>query len=124
MGKQVKTIIACDIKGCDRTSEDYDTHEDVKISTIFHTEQTEGRSVKPYNYEEKLDLCEYCFDKHSLGQRVHGWGAQGHNTFEFRECDESVYILDIRRILANEINSDKDKLKSIEGIIIAVTAKS
>ena len=34
-----------------------------------------------------LDLCEACMFKVLHGEAIHGWGAQGHNTYEIKELD-------------------------------------
>lgn len=44
----------------------------------FHTEQTEGRMVKPYLTVVKIDLCENCIEKVVV---LNGEGCQGNNRF-------------------------------------------
>lgn len=77
-----KTTIekTCDIQGCG-------SHEAVSgtsLQVIFHTEQTEGRGVKPYLTIQTLDVCEKCMEKIVEGNYVHGSGAQGVNEYYFK----------------------------------------
>lgn len=53
----------------------------VNYPVIFHTEQDEGRSVKPYISQEKLDMCQECLLK-TLA--IDGSGAQGANKYTLR----------------------------------------
>ena len=53
----------------------------VSYPVIFHTEQTEGRSVDPYIDQTKLDICEECAEK---AFKIHAIGAQGYNKYEIR----------------------------------------
>ena len=53
----------------------------INYPVVFHTEQTEGRSCKPYISQEKIDLCFDCLKK-SL--TIHGLGCQGFNEYEIR----------------------------------------
>ena len=55
----------------------------VKYPVIFHTEQDEGRSVKPYVSPQTIDMCQECLHKALV---VHGYGAQGFNHYEIREA--------------------------------------
>lgn len=49
---------------------------------IFHTEQTEGRSVEPYIAQTKIDMCQDCIQKALM---LDGYGAQGYNRYSVRE---------------------------------------
>lgn len=44
----------------------------------FHTEQTEGRTVKPYITSTEIELCDECVEKVAV---INGKGAQGVNDF-------------------------------------------
>ncbi len=59
-------------------------HKTKTISTIFHTEQCEGRTCKPYISNEKLDICDECYKVVLGGNFIHGWGAMGYNTYELK----------------------------------------
>ena len=62
----------------------------VKFPVVFTTEQTEGRSTKPYISYNELDLCINCQKKILT---VQGQGAQGYNSFDLiREKEQ--YLLD------------------------------
>jgi hypothetical protein len=54
-----------------------------QLQVIFTTEQTEGRSIKPYLCMSKLDICNDCLDKVISGKAIFAHGAQGYNTFYF-----------------------------------------
>lgn len=58
------------------------TPKSFKYPVIFHTEQTEGRCVKPYISMESLDVCEDCSNKIL---KLDGWGAQGLNEYKIRQ---------------------------------------
>lgn len=69
----------CDIKKCENKAE----KEQVKMQVKFHTDQTEGRNVKPYLSFETLDMCEECYNSViKSGSYINAWGAMGHNTYE------------------------------------------
>lgn len=71
----------CDVSGCEEN-----VPEDLrskKIQVIFTTEQTEGRSVKPYLSTETLDICEKCLGRILEGNYLFGNGAQGYNQYNF-----------------------------------------
>ena len=72
--------ICCDIKGCKSTT----GVKIIKMQVIFTTEQTEGRSCKPYFEIIDLDLCEACLQK-ILKERVYikAHGAMGYNEYSF-----------------------------------------
>lgn len=69
----------CDICG-NMTKED-GLHR-IKYPVIFHTDQTEGRASRPYISLKDIELCHHCFGK---ALKIHGVGAQGHNTYSFEE---------------------------------------
>lgn len=52
---------------------------------IFTTEQTEGRTVKPYLSQKTLDLCDTCESKMLEGNMLFGAGAMGYNTYHFKK---------------------------------------
>lgn len=72
MKKQIE-ICTCDIchKECDVL--------EVTYPVMFTTEQTEGRSVKPYISYEKIDMCAECLKK---AINIKGAGAMGYNEYE------------------------------------------
>lgn len=81
--KQEKYI--CDVKGCSNESE----HKQKDIQVIFDTEQTEGRSVKPYLDTVKIDICEKCLQTIlKEGKYLHASGAMGHNEYYFKSNKE------------------------------------
>lgn len=71
----------CDIKDCKKNAH----KSDKTIQVIFHTEQTEGTSSDPYLSSEKIDLCEDHIAKVLDGNYIHAHGAQGNNTFYFKD---------------------------------------
>lgn len=77
-------VIECDVckeKVCT-------TVDSIKMQIVFTTEQTEGRSTKPYFSSHNLDLCEKCLNKALTGNYIFGHGAQGHNTYYFLKGDK------------------------------------
>lgn len=72
MRKQME-IYTCDIchKECDV--------QEVMYPVMFTTEQTEGRSVKPYISYEKIDMCAECLKK---AINIKGARAVGVNAYE------------------------------------------
>ncbi len=70
----------CDIKGCEEKAD----LKGQELQVIFTTEQTEGRSVRPYLQMEKLDICAGCINKILTGITLWAHGAQGHNTYYFK----------------------------------------
>jgi len=90
-----KEIFSCDV--CKKEKEPYKSNVfggakredkvflDSKIQIIFTTEQTEGRSCKPYLSIENLDICDECLDKAAEGNSIFAHGAQGHNTYYFNK---------------------------------------
>lgn len=68
----------CDINGCKEEA----AHRNTKLQVIFTTEQTEGRSTKPYLDSKPIDICEKHWDKLlSEKKYIVAYGAQGNNTF-------------------------------------------
>lgn len=69
----------CDIKKCERNA----VHLAESFQVIFTTEQTEGRSTKPYFSMEKIDICADC-KQMMLNSRTYilAHGAQGSNVYE------------------------------------------
>ena len=59
-----------------------------QIPIIFTTDQTEGRSCKPYLELIKIDVCLECEKKVLEGNFVYGTGAQGHNQYGFKNLPE------------------------------------
>jgi hypothetical protein len=58
------------------------------LPVIFTTEQTEGRSCKPYLETNRIDICEECGRLIISGNFLYGTGAQGHNQYRFRNISE------------------------------------
>lgn len=73
--KKTETRYFCDV--CKKEVRQAEIH-DIKYPVIFHTEQTEGRSVEPYISHEQIEVCKECISKICLLQ---GQGAQGHNDY-------------------------------------------
>jgi hypothetical protein len=74
-------IIKCDIKDCKNTTK----VKALRIHVIFTTDQTEGRSKSPYLSLEEFDICENCYNKILSGKMIFAFGAQGYNTYYFKE---------------------------------------
>lgn len=74
-------VFICDVKGCENRA----VYKGIQIQTIFHTDQTEGKTVVPYLSIEKIDLCIFCYDKILVGNYLHGNGAQGNNEYYFKK---------------------------------------
>ena len=68
---EVKKICYCDLCG----KEGAKTY---KTLAKFHSEQNEGRMVKPYFTLTSIELCEECLEKAVI---LNGEGAQGNNRF-------------------------------------------
>ena len=81
MSKTTTIITKCDLKDC---SQEKDVDE-VKMTVLFTTEQTEGRGVRTYLSYEKFDICSGCLDKVLKGNMIWGYGAQGNNTYYFKD---------------------------------------
>lgn len=56
-----------------------------EIFVVFKNEQTEGYPCKPYLSREKLIICPKCMDKMFNGKQLFGEGAQGNNSYYFKE---------------------------------------
>lgn len=56
-----------------------------QISVIFTTEQTEGRSTRPYPTVKALHLCQGCMNRVLNGEIPFAQGAQGYNTYYFKQ---------------------------------------
>jgi len=65
---------------------------DVRLQVIFTTEQTEGRSCKPYLSLAKVDICPACLKRVIAGEALWGHGAQGWNTYYFKELPPAALI--------------------------------
>lgn len=77
--KEVIENVYCDI--CHKKAT---THKTLQV--IFTTEQTEGRSCKPYlSFPEELDLCDDCLGEIMKGNYVFGSGTQGYNDYYFKK---------------------------------------
>ena len=68
-----KTTYFCDICGNPMTA-----REKIIIPVRFHTEQDEGRAIKPHITKEKMDICDECLAKCVV---LNGAGAQGINRY-------------------------------------------
>lgn len=79
-----REVYSCDI--CKNEYEKDKIRIETRIQIIFTTEQTEGRGVSPYLTDKKIDICDVCFERILNGQAVFANGAQGCNTYYFREA--------------------------------------
>lgn len=77
--RDIIEIIKCDIEKCGNK----ENVKEIKTDVIFTTDQTEGRSVKPYLSRETFDICANCLDKVFKGNMIFAHGAQGNNIFYF-----------------------------------------
>lgn len=68
---------------CDICGAEFAERRQVNVPVVWTTEQTEGRSCKPYYGVERLDLCEDCADRVHV---VEAAGAQGRNRYVFRKA--------------------------------------
>lgn len=73
------TKIYCDV--CQQET----NNKKIDIQVIFLTEQDEGRCVKPYLCNEKLNLCDNCMNTILDGQYIFAEGAMGCNRYWFEE---------------------------------------
>lgn len=78
----VTKICICDL--CQKQVEDENQLEKLIVPVKFLTEQTEGRSCKPYFINKSFDLCVNCLEKVTV---VLGQGAQGYNQYWFKSGD-------------------------------------
>ncbi|NJO49795.1 MAG: hypothetical protein HC840_10490 [Leptolyngbyaceae cyanobacterium RM2_2_4] len=62
--------------------------ENKSLPVIFTTEQTEGRSTKPYLSDAKLDICEDCKNHITTGNFLWAHGAMGYNTYYFKNQEK------------------------------------
>ena len=74
-------VYICDIKECGRKA----IHKDTKLQVIFTTDQTEGRSGRPYLDNITIDLCDECMAKVLDGRAIFANGAMGHNEYHIAE---------------------------------------
>lgn len=77
--KQVVETLLCDVCGSKEKVTDK-----IKLQVVFTTEQTEGRSCPNYLSDQKVDLCEHCYNIIlEDGEYLFAHGAMGHNTYYF-----------------------------------------
>ena len=75
-------IRRCDVCGAQNAKQ-------IELDVIFTTEQTEGRSCKPYLKRNKIDICDECKDKILKGGvYIHAAGAQGYNKYFFKKMEK------------------------------------
>lgn len=68
-----------EITYCDICGAECETAKRVNYPVVFYTEQTEGRSCKPYISNQNIDVCDNCCEKII---KVSATGAQGYNTYK------------------------------------------
>jgi hypothetical protein len=68
----IKKTIICDCCKLEKPT------QKVKYPVLFLTEQTEGRSVKPYISYQDLDMCKDCMQ---VNITISGIGAMGYNEY-------------------------------------------
>lgn len=69
----IKKTIICDCCKLEKPT------QKVKYPVLFLTEQTEGRSVKPYISYKDLDMCKDCMQ---VNITISGTGAMGYNEYK------------------------------------------
>lgn len=69
----IKKTIICDCCKLEKPT------QKVKYPVLFLTEQTEGRSVKPYLSYQDLDMCKECIQTTIT---ISGTGAMGYNEYK------------------------------------------
>ena len=69
----IKKTIICDCCKLEKPT------QKVKYPVLFLTEQTEGRSVKPYISYQDLDMCKDCM---KVNITIAGTGAMGYNEYK------------------------------------------
>lgn len=74
-------VYTCDIRGCDRKA----LHKGTKLQVIFTTDQTEGRSCRPYLDNVTIDICDECMAKVLDGRAIYASGAMGHNQYSIAD---------------------------------------
>lgn len=55
------------------------------VTVVFTTEQTEGRSIKPYLSLQTMDMCPACLKTMLSGKMLFAHGAMGHNSYYFKK---------------------------------------
>lgn len=56
------------------------------IPVVFHTEQNEGMGTTPYlDTKTYIDMCPECVKRFTDEYPLHAWGAQGYNTYKWKE---------------------------------------
>ena len=88
----MKTIIQQTIEKCDLCGKQAST-ETIKYPVIFISDQTEGRSCKPYIDYQNLDLCAEC---KAATCAITAYGAQGLNTYSLSKTVRPSYILGLK----------------------------
>lgn len=84
MAIETKTITICRCDLCKKNVTNEKQLKTLKVPVKFLTEQTEGRSCKPYFTFPQMDLCVECLEKITM---VLGQGAQGYNEYRIRKGD-------------------------------------
>ena len=77
------TTVSCDV--CGDTKH---TKTEICLDVIFTTEQTEGRGSAPYLSNQKMDICPTCLSRILEGNYLFAHGAQGHNTYYFKDNEK------------------------------------
>jgi hypothetical protein len=68
---------------CDICEKKVENHVEKDIQVIFLTEQNEGRTIKPYMDNVKIDICDACMEKRMGGGSIYATGTMGHNDYHF-----------------------------------------
>ncbi len=76
---------------CDICKEETEIKPEM-IQVIFTTGQTKGTEGIPYLSNENLDICAKCKFLVLKGNYLFGFGAQGHNTYEFSLLKERTSL--------------------------------
>ena len=79
-----KEVVFCDICNDQIIQESTIAPPPKQYQIIFTTEQTEGRSCKPYIQNHTLDVCPKCEEKILTGHVLYGEGAMGYNHYSFK----------------------------------------
>lgn len=77
-----------DVHFCDVCNAEMSKPNHEMIQVIFTTEQTEGRSVKPYLCNCDFDICSKCHDIILDGNYLYAHGAMGFNNYYFKTKGE------------------------------------
>lgn len=72
---------------CDCCKKEKPTQK-VNYPVLFLTEQTEGRSVKPYISNQELDMCADCI---RINISISGTGAMGYNKYKSVNHNSTVW---------------------------------